>query len=650
MVEKSIVRSRLKKGALALALSGAMALGGAGLAFADTGVPFGTAPDGPVAANSNLLKTYGVRAGSAGPDFLGITNTNFDFTQGSASSPDQNLNYPTASDRLAGLSIWATSVNESVNPYYSNLLYKALGGTVTSDLATTWMSNPSTSSWGDSNGSASNKGNVASGAATIAGLEYSPQIIFGANKYTNWALDASGSNSNTNIYTYLYADEDNDGIRDNEANYVPVFANNDATNIWTQVYTMGRLATTADSLTDGTSLITRYNGSDAEASALDYERAIRGQMLYLAAAIDEGWVAPVDPDADRKTVAYLYSIENGVGYFFVPVAEDLVHGEDTGAYNTTNSYDDPDPNYAANNATIDMGYMGTLPFVTNTFDSNNAFVTTKVFDDTYDGDGDGVKEGRQVTLASSDYIDGMVMKVEDIYKANPVCTVSSADSSDILSKVDVIIYNTTTQTDLTGISGGKNSSYVGSSAALTPTVINNWISSCGFTFNGTLLAGDDYGTSTNQGYHGTALNANMAPSLYCERNYTCDKNTRAAWAFAQVYPELYNYNANATYGFWLNNVYHLNLENVPAVLAYMTNQSANNVSYDISAESLVRSAASYGYYWWDETGQYDQDWNRFATYTGSSRASYFSGDSSSEETVSIGIFQPSSLWLAATVK
>lgn len=648
MAEKSIIGSRLKKGALALALSGAMALGGAGLAFADTGAPFGTAPSDAVAADSNLLKSYGVRAGSAGPDFLGITNTNFDFTQGSASSPDQNLNYPTASDRLAGLSIWATSVNESVNPYYSNLLYKALGGTVASDLATTWMSNPSTSSWGDSNGSASNKGNVASGAATIAGLEYNPQIIFGANKYTNWALDASGSNSNTNIYTYLYADEDNDGVRDNEADYTPIFANNDATNIWTQVYSMGRLATTADGLTDNTSLKTRYNNSDAEASALDYERAIRGQMLYIASQID------TRSDVSMKTVAYLYAIDgNNVGYFFVPTADGLKVGNDTGK-SSGNSYLNPDYNYAANNSTINMGYMGVLPFITNTFNSGHAFVTTSVFDDTYDGDGDGVKEGREVVLDEDDQITGMIMKVEDIYKVNPVCTVSSSDTN-ILAGVDVIIYNTTTQTNLTGTSGGKNSSYVSNGGTpLTESVVRTWAKAHNNNtdFSGLVIAGDDFGTSSNQGYHGTALNNNMSPNLYCERNYTCDKNARAAWAFARVYPELYGGNMNATYGYWLDMVYHINTKgntsDVPAVLAYMTNAS-DSVTYTQSLRNTVRQNAHTGYNWWFKTGQYKSEWNQYAYYTGSSRASYYSGNNSAEETANtIGIFQPSSLWIAAT--
>jgi len=58
-----------------------------------------------------------------------------------------------------------------------------------------------------------------------------------------------------------------------------------------------------------------------------------------------------------------------------------------------------------------------------------------------------------------------------------------------------------------------------------------------------LVAGDDFSTDVNQGFDtALATNNGMAPQLYCQRNYTADKNARAAWAFAQVYPELYSGN------------------------------------------------------------------------------------------------------------
>ena len=46
-----------------------------------------------ITATDSLLKTYGVRAGSAGGDYLGISNTNFDFTSGSASNAGQYTGY-----------------------------------------------------------------------------------------------------------------------------------------------------------------------------------------------------------------------------------------------------------------------------------------------------------------------------------------------------------------------------------------------------------------------------------------------------------------------------------------------------------------------------------------------------------------------------
>jgi hypothetical protein len=53
------------------------------------GVPYWTAPTEVAPISDALIKTYGVRDGSAGPDFLGITNTNFDFTHGPETSNEQ---------------------------------------------------------------------------------------------------------------------------------------------------------------------------------------------------------------------------------------------------------------------------------------------------------------------------------------------------------------------------------------------------------------------------------------------------------------------------------------------------------------------------------------------------------------------------------
>ncbi len=66
----------LGKGAAALALACAMAAGGA--APADASTTYWTAPSSQATVSANLLKTYAVRGGAAGPDFLGITNTNTD--------------------------------------------------------------------------------------------------------------------------------------------------------------------------------------------------------------------------------------------------------------------------------------------------------------------------------------------------------------------------------------------------------------------------------------------------------------------------------------------------------------------------------------------------------------------------------------------
>lgn len=620
------VASKIGRGAVALLLAASLGTAGVGTAFAteseSNGVPepFWTAPSEEAVISGSLLKTYGVRAGSAGPDFLGITNTNFDFTGGSASSLVQYTGYAATLGGVegAGLAIWATSVNENPNPYYQNLYYNAVFNESYTQ-ATTWMSNPSTGSWGDSNNVMSYEGNVSSGAATIAGLEFRPDIIFGANKYVNWNLSSNGSNSETNMYTKISTMSD----------YGPTFANNDATNLWTQVYTMEQLARTAYAITSDTnsSKTTRYDDSDATVSALSYEMVTRGQLLYIASQIDS-YDAESNQGVEKKTVAYLYAIDaSGKAYFFTPTAENLLVGNDTGKGTSEGSASSADENYAANNSTINMGYMATLPFITNTFNSGTAF-----YDET-------------------NKKNGIVMCVEDIYKVNPACVVA-ADDYDALEDVDVIIANSTMLTSLAGTSGGRNSSGVDNDYAVNSnvlaasgyaTVMEYWAGMHGFT--GTFIYGDDFGTSTNQGYGSEeAISDDMAPLLYCQRNYTADKNARAAWAFAQVYPELYGNNANATYAYWVNKVYHVKTDYVPAVAAYMTNQSSS-VTYTTATASDIEAKAAAGYSWWVSTGSDDSEWSAYAYYNGSSRASYYSGNTSAEEPLNtIGIFEPSYLW------
>jgi hypothetical protein len=593
---------------MALTLAGALCLAGAGTAFADDQAePYWTPPDS-AASVDNFLTTYGVRAGSAGPDFLGISNTNFDFTAGSATSTAQ---YPVPSATTldtvvgAGLAIWATDVNEEENPYYQNLYYNAVAGSLTATQATTWMSNP-VASWGDSNASPSTIGNVAGGTATIAGLEFSPDIIFGANKVTNWQNASSdGTDSPTALSAYFSSNP--------WLNYGPTWTSNDATNIWGQVYTLGKLAQVADDLTDGTSKVTRYNGNVAVTSAVNYEKAIQGNLLYIASQIDGAVVA-------QKTVAYLYSIDSSdTGYFFTPTAlpmtAGLLTGDDTGKAPT--SATTPDTSYAANNATIDMGYMATLPFITTTYDSGTAFVDPTTS------------------------IPGIIMGVEDIFKASPACTVASGSPS-ALADVDVIIYNTTTLrgTDLIGVQSGRNSSGIDINTSYDASYVASWATDQGF--KGTLLiAGDDFFTSPNQGYGTVPTTTDgMAPLLYCQRNYTADKNARAAWAFAQVYPELYDNNPDATYAYWVDTIYHINLADVPTVATYMTNQS-DAVVYTQDTLDFLEDNFATGLSWWQGLSGGTSRWLQYAYYNGSSRASYYSGTADSEEpSNTIGIFAP----------
>lgn len=593
MIDPRSIKRRLGKGVFAVALAGAMAVAGAVPAFAATQTPFGNEGVAIDDQFNNLLKTYGVRAGSAGPDYLGVTNTNFDFTSGRHDQETQYDRYRNLNtDQLRGLSIWGSSVNQNTNPYYQNLLHNALTGeeSAVTPAATTWMKNPNTSSWGDSLNVMSHVGNVSTGAPTIAGLEYSPQIIFGANKYVNWNLDPSGSNSATNIYNYGYS---------------ATYLNNDATNLWTQMYTIGKLAEGADVITSTTDATTRYGS--AKTSAINYERAIKGQMLNVARAISNNQIG-------KPTIAYLYAIDaSGTAHFFTPTAEGLLVGTDTGA-DATSQQATANDNYAANDSTINMGYMAALPFVSNTYSNDNT--------------------------------ETIKMKVEDIWKANPACTLAAAPvgGDNALANVDVIIFNSTRNTDLNGTSGGRNSSGVNNDyqgTALDNGKVQAWAQAHGYT--GRIIAGDDWGTSSQQ-----QSGIVTAPSLYCQRNYTADKNTRAAWVWSQVFPQLYGNNANASYAYWVEKVYHVNIADVPTVVAAMTNQSAADIIYDATVRNAVESNAEAGYNW-VKSGDFGlTDFADYRYYNGSSRASYYSNDNTSAEpSDTIEIFEPSRFWVDA---
>jgi hypothetical protein len=365
---------------------------------------------------------------------------------------------------------------------------------------------------------------------------------------------------------------------------------------------MGELANLAQGLVNNGGKETRYDNNTPTLSALNYKKAIKGNLRYIASQIDEGVV-------ERKTVAYLYSIDsNGVGYFFTPDAFNMLVGDDTGTVPT--SVTDPNTNYAANNATVDFGYRATLPFITDTFNSGNHFPY------------------------------GIIMGAGDIYKTNPACTVAANDPF-ALANVDVLIYNTTMLrgTQLIGTGNGKNNSGIDINANYDSYFVDNWATSHGFA--GTYIAGDDFSTSVNQGFgvvNTTA--AGMSPLLYCQRDYAADKNAKAAWAFAQVYPQLYNGNPDATYGWWVSNIYHIDISTVPTVAAYMTNRSFP-VVYDASVEAALNGYFQTGYNWWMSTGQFDPYWSQFAYYNGSSRASFYSNNPLSEEPVdTIGIFAP----------
>ena len=600
-----MAKSNLHKfgaGFAAVALATSLVPVTAGSALANDS--YWSAPDQAVAVDtSTILKTYGVRAGSAGPDFLGISNTNFDFTAASpgkwqSAQYDQYTAEDLAGIKGAGLAIWATSVNENPNPFYANLMYNAMTGSSATPAATTWVANPEESSWGDSNGLNSTLAD-GSGVSTVNGLEYLPEIIFGANKSTSWDnFDVQS----TNIYKWASSSA-------NTVGYDPTYTNNDASNMWTQLYSIEQLSYAAEGVKDATGLTTRYDGNSTEIGALAYEKSIRGNLLYCASQLDQDKAA-------QKTVAYLYAIDGDTGYFFVPTADGLLTGDDTNEHASATDAATAGAGYAANNGTINLDYHGVLPFITDTFDSGNEV------------------EG------------GIVMKVEDIFKSNPACTVSASDSANALADVDIIIYNSTVCTNLQDTSGGKNSSGVNNTEALNNENVTAWAKTHGF--NGSVLAGDDYGTSTNQGYGSTAATEDgMSPLLYCQRNYTADKIARAAWVFSQVYPEFYDNNDDASYAYWVSNVYHVDIDKVSTVTAYMTNQSSA-VVYDADTEAAMEDHFAEGYAWWNSKGK-DSAWGEYAYYNGSTRASFYDGNAASEEPEdTIGIFQPSALWDAAS--
>jgi hypothetical protein len=111
-----------------------------------------------------------------------------------------------------------------------------------------------------------------------------------------------------------------------------------------------------------------------------------------------------------------------------------------------------------------------------------------------------------------------------------------------------------------------------------------------------------------------------------------------------VYPELYNGNPDATYAWWVDKVYHVNLSDVSMVATFMLNKD-NAVVYTQDTINFLEHCFAVGRFWWEMSGYDDPDWSDFAWYNGSSRASYYSNNPLSEEpTDTIGIFAPSSLW------
>ena len=116
---------------------------------------------------------------------------------------------------------------------------------------------------------------------------------------------------------------------------------------------------------------------------------------------------------EKPTIAYLYAIDaSGTAHFFTPTAEGLLVGDDTGA-DAASLQGIANDNYAANDSTINMGYMAALPFVSNTYSNGNT--------------------------------ETIKMKVEDIWKNNPACTLAAAPEGGdtALANVNVIIFNST---------------------------------------------------------------------------------------------------------------------------------------------------------------------------------------------------------------
>lgn len=599
------------KGLTCCAVAGAMVALSCGVGFGATASQI-SADSTPVTVTGNELTTMGARAGSAGPDFLGISNMNYDFQPShSAGLGDPYPYYASVegvtatgykadmakADHFNRLAIWGSAVNTNPNPYYQNLLADCLLGTAEKGglpdgytAATTYHSNKN--SWGD----------VVCNGASVISASYTPDIIFGANKTTNW----SDGDIAAGTYAKAAASE--------VLGYDPTYSNNDSTNIWTQIYTLQQLAADADKTAAAKNKTLRYG--DASDSALAYEKSIKGQMLYVASQIDQKKVA-------KKKVAYLYAIDTDANkaYFYVPTADGLTTGSDTGAGKTATDKSSPNQDvYASNNSVINMGYMATLPFITDTFGASK-------------GEGT-VREG------------GIQMLVEDIYKKSPVVEVTSANAN-CLKDVDLIIYNSSKLTG-TAMHGENNGKCVDedviNTSALTDDSVTSWAKT--FGFSGSVLAGDDWGTSNQQNSaDSVGVTTGSAPMMYCARNYTVDKNVRAAWAFSKVYPELYGNNDDASYAYWLENVYHIKNSAVKNVLANYTHQNESTVdTYGANNTSKLNSYAQIGYNWYKQTAgtKYTKT---YAYYNGSSRASYYSCDSAQNEPKNtIGIFEPSTLW------
>ena len=638
--------SRFTKGIACVALAGAMTAGCFGTALASNIASDSTPAN---TTDLNLLTTASVRAGSAGPDFLGITNTNYDFQPSHTAKAGDPYPYTAwgadgvlgKADQFNRLAVWGTGSNTNANPYYQNLLAQYLLDKVEGQgglpdgyqMATTYHANKETSAWGDvTYDGRDGYGHTEDGLADkyVGSNIISQDLVFGANKFTNWNGDYTAYTQ-----TALY-------------NKDAVYTNNDSTNLWTQIYTIEQLAIAADKAAADTGKDLRYG--DAVDTAINYEKGIKGQMLYVASKLDKNDNGVVEDSEKTTKVAYLYAIMDGTGYFFVP-GTDTEGSKDGNTANSTKSAADTD--YVSNNSTINMGYMATLPFVTETFDSGEAL------------------EG------------GIVMKVEDIWKSNPTCMVSSSSASDILSDVDIIIYNSGNYTGydattedgssgstMAGTNNGRNSSGIGNTNLLNNDVVTAWASAYGF--EGRTIAGDDYGTSTRQ-----QTSFESAPILYCARNYTVDKNTRAAWGFSMVFPELYDGNEDATYAYWLEQIYHIQSDKVANTVAQMTHQSLDSVNMYENNASVIDEYAETGYAWYQEhADESTSDAATKAYYTGATRASWYTnakniveatesveGETTEEEAATkaaelleanyvtesngIGIFAPSASWTAA---